>query len=332
MDTRGRAYYNLLRVSWEEDPSLEVESWQVENYRNLSTEQLLLRLKALDLPLDEVHFKGYVDHSESPEELTEMLAGEEEGLEHFDEIYLLVFELWRRLCPEKESLSIFCDELDHLMGLYDKDELENPERLLNALTELENVLDEHADQGEDPKRLFQEISLYSAHDLENFIYDFISEKIDQDDRLEASEILEGFSDYIAKPDWFEFLRLRLLASVDEEEAEAMLARFLEQQYQNPDLELLLEIARFLVNRGSVNYFVAVAKKSVTLLETEADFQELLAITYEFYRLLDREDEMEKLSEMLKVRLRIPLDQEIRSDDPLVRDFTRLIEDFDRSEA
>ncbi len=150
--------------------------------------------------------------------------------------------------------------------------------------------------------------------------------------MQASEILDGFSPYITDLDWFEFLQMRLLAPVDEEETEAMLARLLDQQNQTPNLELLLEIARFLVNRGAVEYFLKTVKTIRLLVQTEADFQELLAITYEFCRLLDREEEMEKLSQMLKKRLKSPLEKEIVSDDPMLQEYFRLIEDFDRSEA
>lgn len=331
METKGRALYNLIRMNWQEDPTLPVEPWQVEDYRSLSIKDLFKRLKALKIPLDEERFIIYGEHSASPEELTDTLFVDEE-LDQFDQVYLLVFELWRRLLPEKESLSIFCDQLDYLIDLYDQEMLKSEEALNDALTELERVLDEHTDKGEDPHTLFQEISLYCAHDLQSFIYDFASDQIDQNNNLQASEIIDGFSPYISESRWFEFLQLRLLAAVDPDEADVMLDRILEEQNRNPDFELLLEIARFLVNQGAVPNFVKVVKQARTLIETEQDFQELLAITCEFYRLLDREEESQKVFEILKKRQGIPLEQEVASNDKLFKEYFRLFEDLDWSEA
>lgn len=331
METRGRALYNLILMNWQEDPDLSLEPWQVEDYRSLSTTDIFKRLKALGIPLDEESFKSYADACASPEELTDTLFVEEE-LDQFDEVYLLVFELWRRFLPEKESLSIFCDELDHLINLYDHDQLENEESLNDAITELERILDENVDQGEDPQALFQEISLYCAHDLQSFIYDYSADQIDHEHLLQASEIIDGFAPYITDARWFEFLQYRLLAAADPDEGEIMLARILEEQNQSPDFELLLEIARCLVNQGEVANFLKVVKQAKNLIETEQDFQELLAITCEFYRLLDREEKSEKLFDILKQRQDIPLEQEIASNDKHFKEYFKLFEDLDRSEA
>lgn len=331
METRGRALYNLILMNWQEDPSLEVEPWQIEDYRAFSTKEIFKKLKTLGIPLDEERFLIYADASASPEELTDTLVVDEE-LERFDEAYLLVFELWRRLLPEKQSLSIFCDQLDFLINLYDNDQLDNEEELTDALTELERILDENYDQGEDPQELFKEISLYCAHDLQSFIYDYASDQIDEGRRLGASELIDGFSNYIIDHRWFEFLQMRLLAASDPDEGEIMLARILEDQIRNPDFELLLEIARYLVNQGNVRYFVKVVKQTRHLIETEQDFQELLAITSEFYRLLDLEDESEKVFEILKKRQGIPLEKEIASSDKEFIEYFKLFEDHDRSEA
>lgn len=326
METRGRALYNLILMNWQEDSDLPVDPWQVEDYRSLSTKDIFKKLKALAIPLDEQRFRSYAEACESPEELTDTLFVDEE-LDQFDEVYLLVFELWRRLLPEKESLSIFCDELDYLINLYDHDQLENEESLNDAITELERILDEHVDQGEDPQTLFQEISLYCAHDLQSFIYDYAADQIDQEHHLQASEIIDGFAPYITDTRWFEFLQYRLLAAADPDEGEIMLARILEEQNQSPDFELLLEIARCLVNQGEVANFLKVVKQAKNLIETEQDFQELLAITCEFYRLLDREEKSEKLFDILKQRQDIPLEQEIASNDKHFKEYFKLLDDL-----
>ena len=115
MELKGKALYNLLRINWLEDPSIGVQPWQVEDYRVLSTADLFSKLEKLKIPLNEESFLLYVESSDSPEELVECLCLDDEDLEISDQSYLLLFELWRRLIPEKESLSIFCDELDRLI-------------------------------------------------------------------------------------------------------------------------------------------------------------------------------------------------------------------------
>jgi len=328
METRGRAFYNFLKMNWEEDPSLSIESWQVEEYRSLPLDVLFERLENLGTHLDEERFKAEGEQYSSPEEMIENLWAKED-LERFDEGYLLLFELWRRLLPERQSLSIFCDQLDVLIDLYDREELANEELLHEALADLERILDEHVDQGAEPHQIFTEVSQYCAHDLESFIYDFASDEIDHNHPLHASELIDGFSSYIERKKWFEFLQLRLLASTDPEEAQVMISNLLDDE---PDFELLLEIARFLVNRGNIVDFLQTIKQAKESIQTEQDFQELLAISCEFYRLLDREEETEKICEILKERQGNSLDQTLDEADPLLEEYFRLIEDFDRSKA
>lgn len=331
METRGRALYNLIRMNWLEDPALPVEPWQVEDYRSIPTEELFTRLSHLGIPLDEQHFLLYAEEENSPEELTDTLWVHED-LENFDQAYLVVFELWRRLLPTKQSLSIFCDELDRLITQYDQESLEDEEQLYEALIELERILDQNTDHGVEPHLVFKEISLYCAHDLESFIYDFASEEIDQEQNLNASELIEGFSPYITDEDWFEFLQLRLLEGTDPQEAEAMLARIIHEQKDQPDFELMLEIARFLVNRGAIAYFIQTLKQARPHIQTEQDFQELLAIACQFYRLLDKDSEALITGDMLAKRQQLPLEKEIHADDPDVKALYDLVQDLDWSEA
>jgi uncharacterized protein YlzI (FlbEa/FlbD family) len=150
--------------------------------------------------------------------------------------------------------------------------------------------------------------------------------------MNGSEIIEDFYPYIQKKEWFDFLQLRLLANTDPDEGDKMLDRLIEEIEEHPDFELLLETARFLVHRGDIAHFIKVVKEMRRLIETEEDFQELLAISCEFYRLLDREEESEKMGEMLKKRHFFPLEKEVAPNDPHFEAFFKLFEDFDRSEA
>jgi hypothetical protein len=175
-----RALYNLLRMNWLNEPTLSVESWQVEDYRSLPLPDLFERLKQFNIQLDRVSFIAYADECDSPEDLTEHLIGDRNlPTAQEDQVYLLIFELWRRLMSEKPSLSILCNELDHQIFLYDRHELDNPLALQDALTHFIEILDENVDEGIPPEQAFKLISPYFANDMETFLYDFIAEQIDE---------------------------------------------------------------------------------------------------------------------------------------------------------
>src|ERR1700691_81201 len=173
MELKGKALFNLLRMSWIENRNSDVKQWQVEDLRDLSIEDLFSRLKKLGLILNEESFYLYAENCDSPEELADCVWFEEDDLEGHDIAYLLLFEMWRRLLPGKLCLSVFCDELDQLIELYDQGGLDKEEPLQNALSILEDILDDAYDEEEgDPQLIFDEIAGYCAHDLESFIFDY----------------------------------------------------------------------------------------------------------------------------------------------------------------
>src|SRR5262249_5498720 len=132
MQLKGKALFNLLRINWLENRQGDVKPWQVEDLRDVDIQELFKRLKKLGLILDETTFYLYAENCNSPEEMNDHVWIEEEDIEGRDQTYLLIFELWRRLLPDQLCLSIFCDELDQLIELYDKGELENEEPMQNA--------------------------------------------------------------------------------------------------------------------------------------------------------------------------------------------------------
>ena len=48
-----------------------------------------------------------------------------------------------------------------------------------------HILDENVDEGVPPEQALQLISTYCANDIETFLYDFISEQIDEDNETYA---------------------------------------------------------------------------------------------------------------------------------------------------
>lgn len=294
-----RALYNLLRLNWLRDSSQQVEPWQVEDYRLLPLEILFQRLTLQGIHLDKRLFLQFAEETDTPEEMTEQLLQHSEVDETtHDQVYLVVFELWRRLIPEKPSLSIFCDELDHQITLYDTGEIANPETIEDTLSNFQVILEEHADDGGDPVELFETISHACANDLESFLYDFIAEQIDGNNISYASELLDAFSDCVSEVDWFDFLKAQVLSRSDPAAAQTILQQLIDDA---SSLEFNLEILSFLVLTGDYKDFVRLVKKTVPLLVSEEDFQDLLTLCIDFYHQLD-EDETEKaIQTILKMR-------------------------------
>ena len=281
-----KAIYNLLRLNREESPSSEVGSWALEDLRILPQDELFSRLKGQGLQIDKTTFLMFADESDTPEELSDLLIPEEVEEEKRDPIYLLIFELWRRLLPEKQSLSIFCDELDHRIALYDQEALESDELIQDGLANLLEVLDENADAGTAPDQVFTAICDYCAHDIESFIYDYISDLLDSGNSLYASELVEGFSPYVTEPLWFDFLRVRLLSFTDVEDANRAMGRLLEHEHELP---LLMEMIRFLSVNGERPLFVQALEQALSLVQENEEWVDLAHLIADYYRRLDEDD-------------------------------------------
>lgn len=323
MSFEGRAFYNLLRMDGAEEFLAQAREWQTADYRAWSTKELFVALQKEGVHLNPDSFLLYTEQCESPEEVTDVLLGDQEDEDKLEKSYLLIFELWRRLCVDKQSLSVFCDELDHQMRLYEQEE-ENEEVLQEMLTQLENILDQNADKGEDPKILFELVTNFLAHDLEDFIYDFAAAQLDEGRDVYASELVDGFYDYLETPLWLDFLKARLLATVDVEEATMMIGRLLEQLQENPDLDLLFEMLRCLIYQEEIPLFYHVFELIEPLLEREGDFQDLLEVMMDYFNTLDREEEERKVSAILAKRERIDKEREFMMQDVDFQELKKLV--------
>jgi hypothetical protein len=316
MNIERRALYNSLRMNWMIDPSLPVEPWQVEDYRSMPLEAIFERLQLQEIGLDRISFLALSEEYESPEDLTEhLLLSPDADQRSHDQIYLLVFELWRRLIPEKPTLSVFCDELDYQIQQYDIGQIKDLEAIQDALANLKVVLDENVDQGGEPSEVFDKICAECANDIENFLYDFIGEQIDEKNASYAAELLDAFEDYINDVKWFEFLRLRQLSLVDPEGAVQLLRKIILENSKNSDLVFSLEILSFLIQGGDEKIFTSLLKQTIPLLESEEDFQDLLTICADFYHFLDLDPIEKKIQKILENRSKIPHEKQIDVNDP-----------------
>ncbi len=325
MQIERRALYNSLRMNWLQDPSLAVEPWQVEDYRALRTEQLYERLKAKALPLDRITFLSFADQADSPEQMTDdLLADQKMDPSVQDQVYLLIFELWRRLVPEKLCLSVFCDELDHEIFRCDQGFIDNPDAIADAIANLAVILDENRDEGNDPHDVFNYVCSGCANDVESFLYDFIAEQIDDDNESYAAELLDDFYGYVQDVKWFDFLKARLTYANDPELANEMVRQLVQEAAKDNDLSFNFELLGFMGTGGERDVFVKLVKQTIPLLQYEEDFQDLLSFCADFFRLLDRDQEEQAIVQILKKRAQKLVEESLTTKDPHIAELLKIV--------
>jgi hypothetical protein len=325
MKINRRALYNSLRMNWVIDPTTKVDSWQVEDYRSVPLDGIFERLEEKEIFLDKTSFLAFADTVDTPEDLTDALTADMFfDAQAEDQVYLLVFELWRRLLPEKPCLSVFCDELDHQIHLYDRGQTENSEAIQDVLANLQVILDENTDEGANPVDALDCINQGCANDVETFLYDFTAEQIDNDNGSYASELLDGFADYVHDQRWFDFLRARLLSTQDPKEADRIVRRLVDETDLNPNLEFNLELLAFLVRVGDQAIFEKLIRQSIKLLQFEEDFQDIVSISADFYHRLDREQLERTLQMILQKRTHIAQDKVFDDKDPQLAEFLKIV--------
>jgi hypothetical protein len=309
-----RALYTSLRMNWLLDPAIEVEQWQVTDYRSLSLEELFEGLADVGLAYDQKEFLAFAEEFETPDEMIQSIT-EELDTEAKDRAELYLFELWRRLCPEKLSLSIFCDELDRQIFIYDQDAPENEEAVEDILANLKMFLDDYTDEGYDPLQLFDTFSSGCANDVENFLYDYIAAQINSGNVSYAAELIDGFAPYIPTSKWFDFFHARLIADTDPIGANMIIADLVEEAEDEHDIEFDFALLAFLVQQGDHDLFLRVVSMTLPLLNFEEDFQELLSMCVDHYRLLDDEEHEHAVQRILDGRDSKDPDAEIDQNDP-----------------
>ena len=308
METERRALYTSLRINWLADPTLRVESWQVENLRDISTTELLGRLS-----LTQAEFLNIAESFDTPEEMSQ---------EENDPAYLVIFELWRRLLPEKPSLSIFCEELDHQIYLYDTDRVENDETFQDTLNQLLQILNDNADNDLPPQACMESICSLSAHDVEAFLYGYFSDELDQENFLVVRDLAEGFYPFIQDKSWFDFILFRLKVQEEKGDLEAELQNLLKNE--GPlSLDFYLEILSFLTHWGDIKTYCQVSKKALFMIETEEDFSDFIQISADFYHFLDSEDREKQLLDIVKTR-KIPYETRFDPNDSAFQQVKKII--------
>lgn len=311
-----RALYNLLRMNWLSEPTLVVDTWQVEDYRLLPIAVLFNRLKEFNICLDQISFTGYAYECDSPEDLTDHLVGDRDfSLPQEDQVYLIVFELWRRLVSEKPSFSIVCNELDYQINLYDEHQLNDPLALQNALTKFAQMLDENADEGIPSKDVLNLISNYCANDIETFLYDFISEQIEVGNEAYVRELLDEFRSHFKGDKWFKLIEIRLSDPVNHKFSQRVIEEIVEENLNGEDLGFNLEFLAILSEKRFSPFFFLVLRQTLPLVKREEDFQDLLSLVIEFFYEVNLEQQGDFFQGLLEKRTKIPSEKEVSSQDP-----------------
>ncbi len=322
-ELRGKAFYNFLRSKWLEDQSAQIESWQIEDKRSFTNEQLFSILEELNIQIDLDAFVLYAEKCDSPEELTLCFTDENHDERHYGQVYLTVFELWRRHCPKKQTLSIFCDELDYLIDEFDSED-ESTDRITEQLLELCKILDTHVDEGMPADEVYELITSFIAYDLESFLYDFILHQVNSRNTTSASELLDAFYPYVEDKRWLDLLLVRLLSETDINESKIMIDRLFIELQEDPDIDLGLEMLRTLIVFDEKSAFQMLLEQISSWIHTEEDFQHLLAITCDYFCALDLEEHEKTLREMLAKREEKALDAKFFPTDSELQNLKHLV--------
>src|SRR5262249_44561565 len=117
-------------------------------------------------------------------------------------------------------------------------------------------------------------------------------------------LIDSFYEYIHDKKWFDFLKARLFFSTQSEESNRLIERLLEQLQEDPDADLLMQIIDSLVHYGDIRLFQLAVRQMLPLLNTEKQFQELLAMSADYYRCLDKEKEEKQIHSLLDKRSKL----------------------------
>ena len=228
---------------------------------------------------------------------------------------MVLFELWRRLLPERICVSVFCDELDHQINLYDREQVQDSEALQDVLGNLQEILNDNTDQGIEPEQAFNALSEACANNLEGFLYDFICDQIEEGNLNYAADLVDGFHDYVEQTEWFDFLKARTLIQDDPAATNELFHQLIEDTREEADKDLWLEILAFMIEGGERELFIKLVQMALPLIDTEEDFQDLLSICQDFYQRLDYDREAELLQQLLDQRSDCEMDDVVWGNDP-----------------
>ncbi len=284
-----KALYNLIQFNLQE-PEAPLKPWQQLDFRQLGTEILFQNLNQICSAVDSPkHFEEIANTFESPEEMSEAFVKKAKPKEP-DHFFLIIFELWRRLLPEKRTVSTFCDELDCQIMRHEN--AEECQQMQDTLEYFKQILDDNTDAGNNPLDVFNTLQSFCCNNLEAFLYDYILEQIDEGEIDYAGELLEDFYPYVPDPTWFDYLVARLEMVV---ELEVGFKRLESVIKKITDVDLAIEVLSYL-SQIKNPHFEPLAKRTLKLLKAEEDFIEFLSCCAHYYESQEIQDLLETREE------------------------------------
>ncbi len=297
MNLCGMAQYNFLIKKYNKTKKLSnVEPWQIINYRDFSLKQLFTGLNELISELNCDNFKDYASKFESPESFAHNLS--EVAPENKEKIYLYIFELWRRLV-DKKTISIFCDELDHIIDDYNENKNTNEKIIYSTLSDLIDILNYNVDIGENQNKMFACIKRHLSNKLESFICHFLHDQLNNGNKESASELLHDFSDYIENNIWFDFLKIKKIETFASKSSVALMSSFLKNLHEKPNLDIYFDLLSHLITIGDYNLFADVCMESLKLIKNKEQFTKLLNIILDYYIINDMEKKEALMKDLIK---------------------------------
>ncbi len=231
-----------------------LQGWELENHQALTTEELFGRLKQLGISLEQEHFAAFAEPVKSPEELADVVVPDEADDELHDHAYLILFELWRRILPERRPHSIFCNELDELMTDWYAEGEGSNERVQSAVSLLQTILRDADDAGMDPETLFAMIAEGCGNNLAGFLYDFGRSQIEDEggDPQLAREIVGFYQNIVPDSRWMHLLHAALLEGEGlDEESLSLRLKLAAELTEDWSLQAALELISDLIGSGAL---------------------------------------------------------------------------------
>ncbi|MCH9621844.1 MAG: hypothetical protein S4CHLAM20_12720 [Chlamydiia bacterium] len=291
----GRAYYNLLWLERGRGKLIPAEEWEYLDYREIETSVLFKMMHQYEIVFDTESFIEYCDELDSPEDFPETLQLNEEDKR---KVYLIAFELWRRLLP-KESISVFCDELDYTIASYEKDK--NSNRLLFLLQKMRDILDQNVAFDEDPQVIFKRLCLYVAHDLENVIYTYINSQLGESQDPYV-DLLDSFMPYVKEKRALLFLKLKSINDVFEEK-DCLMEYLCGSLQESVNFSLSVAMLFFLIEKNKDELFKELFSFLVTEIKEEKLLVTLLDVLIAYHQQMGHKDMKEQVSEFLQKKLK-----------------------------
>lgn len=292
-----KALYNqiLFRLIDPRQHGILLEEWQQRDLRAEPQEKLLATLQELGLGVDLKALKEKAVVIDTPEELADQWGKGMLPLDQ-DRLYLVLFELWRRLVPEKESLPMFCDELDHRIEVYRREGL--TQEIQDSLSTLQLILEKNVDAGVSIANALPMVQSFCAHNLEHFLYIFLCERIEEGNVAYAKELLEGFHRFFSGTHFFDFLTCRIAIEENPEEGYRKLEKLIHWLHKHPLIELQFEILGFLSKTGNHTLFTELANQTLPLIKHEEDFMILSSFCMQHFDYLDLPTLAKRVEELI----------------------------------